>query len=166
MTLGRIALLAGVALIVLVVNVGLSFVYMVVYGHLINPGHEEKFYKDHIQVAAPYCSIVAGVPLMFLAGWWVGGWWGNELAVTAAMTVWACYAVIDTAIIISTRQPESPNGLSIVSTLRLSHSPGVPERSRANSSKLAWSAGTQRSREATSGGGGLTQPSPRYALAK
>mgnify|MGYP000443690580 FL=1 len=47
---------------------------MVVYGHLIDPGHDEQYYRDHIQVAAPYCSIVAGIPLMFLAGWWVGGW--------------------------------------------------------------------------------------------
>jgi hypothetical protein len=43
---------------------------MVVYSYVINPGHEEKYYHDHIQVAAPYCSIVAGIPLMFLAGWW------------------------------------------------------------------------------------------------
>ncbi len=95
MMLGRLAWLVGVALLVLVVNVALSVLYMVVYGHLIDPGHEEQYYHDHIQVAAPYCSIVAGIPLMFLAGWRVGGWWEREFAVKAALVVWLTYALID-----------------------------------------------------------------------
>jgi hypothetical protein len=99
MTFGRVALLVGVALLVLVANVALSILYMVLYGHVIDPGHEEKYYNDHIQVAAPYCSIVAGMPLMFAAGWWVTGWWRRELGMRAAWVVWAAYAVIDLAII-------------------------------------------------------------------
>jgi hypothetical protein len=95
MTLNRLAWLVGVALLVLVVNVAVSILYMVVYGHLIDPGHEEQYYHDHIKVAAPYCSIVAGIPLMFLAGWWVGGWWESEFAVKAALVVWLAYALID-----------------------------------------------------------------------
>src|SRR6185436_17374001 len=69
--------------------------YMVVYGHVIDTGHEEQYYQDHIKVAAPYCSIVAGIPLMFLAGWWVGGWWEGGFAVKAALVVWLTYALID-----------------------------------------------------------------------
>ena len=94
-TLGRLAWLVGVAFLVLVLNVAVSILYMVVYGHLIDPGHEEQYYHDHIKVAAPYCSIVAGIPLMFLAGWWVGGWWEGEFAVKAALVVWLAYALID-----------------------------------------------------------------------
>lgn len=101
MTLSRIAGLVGVALLVLIVNVLLSVLYMVVYGHLINPGHDEQFYHDHIQVAAPYCSIVAGIPLMFLAGWWVAGWKNIGRPIAAALTVWVSYAVIDLAIIMA-----------------------------------------------------------------
>ena len=102
MTLGRLAWLVGVALSVLVVNVGLSILYMVVYGHLIDTGHEEQYYQDHIKVAAPYCSIVAGIPLMFLAGWWVGGWWEGAFAVKAALAVWLAYALIDiTALLVA-----------------------------------------------------------------
>ena len=42
MMLGRLAWLAGVALLVLVVNVALSILYMwAVCGRLIDPGHEE-----------------------------------------------------------------------------------------------------------------------------
>ena len=72
--LGRIARLIGVALLVMVTNIAVSVLYMVVYSYLIDPGHEKEYYDAHIQVAAPYCSIIAGIPLMFLAGWWVGGW--------------------------------------------------------------------------------------------
>lgn len=94
-TLGRLAGLVGVAILVLVVNVGVSIVYMVVYGHLIDPGHDQQYYGEHIKVAAPYCSIVAGMPLMFLAGWWVAGWWERQFAVKAALVLWLAYALID-----------------------------------------------------------------------
>ena len=101
MTLGRLASLVGVALLVLVVNVAVSILYMVVYSHLINPGHEEQYYRDHIKVAGPYCSIVAGIPLMFLAGWWVGGWWEGAFAVKAALLVWLAYTLIDMGVMLT-----------------------------------------------------------------
>ena len=100
MNLSRIAWLVGVALLVMIANVVVSILYMVVYSYLIDPGHEKPYYDDHVQVAAPYCSIVAGIPLMFLAGWWVGGWWRGEFAVKSALVVWLAYAVIDIAIVL------------------------------------------------------------------
>jgi hypothetical protein len=96
----RIAWLVGVALLVMIANVAASILYMVVYSYLIDPGHEPQYYNDHVQVAAPYCSIVAGIPLMFLAGWWVGGWWQGEFAVKSALIVWFAYAAIDIAILL------------------------------------------------------------------
>ena len=90
MTLGRVATLVGIALAVMAVNVAISVLYMVVYGHVIDPGHERGYYDAHIKIAAPYCSIVAGIPLMFLAGWWVGGFWGGTLAVQSAFIILVC----------------------------------------------------------------------------
>jgi hypothetical protein len=103
MTFVRLASLMGVALLVMVINVAMTFLYMVVYGHLINPGHPEGYYQEHIKVAAPYCSIVAGVPLMFLAGLWVARWGGAEgqLGVKAALVVWLAYAIIDVGIVLA-----------------------------------------------------------------
>ena len=101
MSVGRVARLVGVAVLVLVVNVGVSIVYMVVYSYLLDPGHDERYYREHIKVAAPYCSIVAGMPLMFLAGWWVAGWWQGRFAVKAASVVWLAYALIDMAVLVS-----------------------------------------------------------------
>jgi hypothetical protein len=99
MTLGRVAELVGIALLVMVANVAISILYMVVYGHAIDPGHEKAYYQEHIKIAAPYCSIVAGIPLMFLAGWWVGGFWEPGLGVQSALIVWLAYAVIDLAVV-------------------------------------------------------------------
>ena len=45
MTLGRVALLVGVAVLVLVANVAASIGYMVLYGHVIDPGHDAKYYN-------------------------------------------------------------------------------------------------------------------------
>ena len=99
--LSRIAWLVGVAVLVTVANVAASILYMVVYSYLIDPGHEKEYYDAHIQIAAPYCSIVAGIPLMFLAGWWVGSWWQGEFAVKSALVVWFAYAVIDLSIVLA-----------------------------------------------------------------
>ena len=100
MTLGRAFPLIGVAILVLVTNVAASILYMVVYGNFINPGHEGKYYQDHIQIAGPYCSIVAGIPIMFLAGWWVAGWWRRSLGARGAIFVWLAYTIIDLAILL------------------------------------------------------------------
>ena len=101
MTFGRVASLIGVALLVMVANIAASILYMVVYGHVIDPGHEPQYYHDHIQVAGPYCSIVAGIPLMLLAGWWVAGWSQGKAGVRAALVVWLAYAVIDLSVLVA-----------------------------------------------------------------
>ena len=100
MTFGRVALLVGVAVLVLVANVAASILYMVVYSYVIDPGHDPQYYNDHIQAAAPYCSIVAGIPLMFGAGFWVAGWWRRALGVRAAWIVWLAYVLIDLAVLL------------------------------------------------------------------
>jgi hypothetical protein len=91
MTLGRVAALTGLALGVMAVNVAVSILYMVVYSYAIDPGHEKAYYEAHVRIAAPYCSIVAGIPLMFLVGWWVG--------MRSAIVVWLVYALVDVAVL-------------------------------------------------------------------
>ncbi len=91
MTLGRVAALTGLALGVMAVNVAVSILYMVVYSHAIDPGHEKAYYEAHVRIAAPYCSIVAGIPLMFLVAWWVG--------MRPAIVVWLVYALVDVAVV-------------------------------------------------------------------
>ena len=98
MTLVRVATLVGCALGVMAANVAITILYMVVYSHVINVGHEKAYYEAHVKISAPYCSIVAGIPLMFLVGFRVGGW-DVTLAVQSALIIWLTYAVIDLAIV-------------------------------------------------------------------
>lgn len=101
LNLSRIAWLAGVALLVMVANIAVSIVYMFIYGYLIDPGHEKEYYDAHVQIAAPYCSIVAGIPLMFLAGLWISGWWDAKFPTESAITVWLIYAAIDVTVVLA-----------------------------------------------------------------
>ena len=100
MTLSRLLALIGVAWLVLISNVAVSVLYMVLYGHVIDPGHDPKYYQDHIQIAGPFCSIVAGIPIMFFAGWWVAGWWHRALSYRGAILVWVAYTAIDLSILL------------------------------------------------------------------
>lgn len=101
MTVRRLAWIIGAAIVVLVLNVAVSILYIAIYSYLINPGHDAQYYQEYAQTAAPYSSIVAGMPLMFLISWRVGGWWEAEFAVKAALTVWLVYAVIDVLVMVA-----------------------------------------------------------------
>jgi hypothetical protein len=91
MTFGRVAALTALALGVMAINVVVSILYMVVYSYVIDPGHEKAYYEAHVRIAAPYCSIIAGIPLMLMVGWWVG--------MRSALLVWLVYAVVDVAVL-------------------------------------------------------------------
>jgi hypothetical protein len=134
MKLGHVASLIGVAILVLVANVAVSVLYMVVYGHVIDPGHEPEYYHEHIQFAGPYCSIIAGMPLMFLAGWWVAGWWQKKFGVKASLVVWLAYAIIDLAIIMMVGITFRVGALFVISF--------------ASKLVAAWYGGTVRTRKA------------------
>ena len=87
------------ALGVMVLNVVIHVLYMVVYGYLINPGHDEAYYQAYAELSAPYSSIIAGTPLMFLAGRWIGSKFSKGNSVKAAVLVWLVYFLIDFAVV-------------------------------------------------------------------
>src|SRR5262245_43453299 len=99
MTTVRLLQIFGVAVLVMATNVLATVLYMVVYGHVINPGHPSDYYHEHAKQAAPFCSIIFGMPVMFAAAWWVAGWWKSDGGMNTALLVWLMYAIIDGAII-------------------------------------------------------------------
>lgn len=116
MTIGRLAWIIGAAILVLAINVGVSILYVAIYSYLINPRHDERFYQEYAKVAAPYSSIVAGIPLMFLICWWVASWWEADFGVKAAIFVWLVYAVIDVLVLASAGMSSSVPTRMIVLT--------------------------------------------------
>ena len=101
MTVGRLAWMIGAAILILIVNVCLSILYMMVYGYLINPGQPESIYQEHVKIAAPYCSIIFGIPLFYFVCRWIGGKWERNFSVKATLLVWIVYLVIDLTVILA-----------------------------------------------------------------
>ncbi len=116
MTIGRWAWIIGAAILVLAINVGVSILYMVIYSYLINSGHDEHYYQEYARMAAPYSSIVAGMPLMFLICRRVGSWWEADGGVKAALLVWLVYAVIDVLVLVAAGMSEGVTTRLIVLT--------------------------------------------------
>lgn len=87
-------------LAVMITNVAIHILYMVVYSYVINPGHDAAYYQAHAQVSAPFSSIVAGMPLMFLACRWIGRNVAARFVITAALLVWLVYFLIDMTVLL------------------------------------------------------------------
>lgn len=87
----------GVALLVMVLNVAASILYMVLYSFVIAPGHADAYYEAHVQVAAPWSSIVAGIPLLFFAARWLARRTDRGHGVMIAVV----YIVIDLAVLLA-----------------------------------------------------------------
>lgn len=95
----KLLLAVPTAIVTGILNVFLFFLFMVLYSYAINPGHDESFYQEAANRFGPISSIICGVPLMYLAGRWIGKRVGSELAITGAVLVWVVYVVLDFAIV-------------------------------------------------------------------
>lgn len=88
------------AIVAGVVNVFLFFLFMVLYGQVIDPGHAESFYQEAASRFGPYASIIGGIPVFFLTGVVLRRFLGTR-ALKVAVTAWAIYLAVDLAIIIA-----------------------------------------------------------------
>ena len=87
------------AIVTGILNVLCFFIFMVIYSYAIDPGHDQAYYTEAANRFGPISSIICGMPLMYLAGRWIGKRVGPQLAVTAGLLVWAVYFVLDGAIV-------------------------------------------------------------------
>ncbi len=87
----------AVAVPAMVVNVAAAFLWVFIYSILIVPGQDEAAYQAYAMRAAPWCSVIAGVPILLGAGWllarWHGGGWRTGMGAGIA------YVAIDFAIV-------------------------------------------------------------------
>ena len=109
----QILKIIGAALLFLVVNVAVSIVWVAVYAYLINPGHPSAFYDEYAQVAAPYSSIVAGMPLMFVLCWWLGRTWN----LVSILGIWIVYVIIDLSVLFASGMTSRLAGFATVSLI-------------------------------------------------
>ena len=102
------------AIAVMILNVAIHILYMVVYSYLINPGHDAAHYQAHAQVSGPYSSIVAGMPLMFLACRSIGRKFAARFVITAALLVWLVYFLIDMTVVLFAAELSSRLALILI----------------------------------------------------
>jgi hypothetical protein len=107
---------AGLALGILVVNVMLSVVVMVVYSYAVNPGHDETYYTLAAQRIAPWCSVVFGGPLFFLACRWAARTPGRN-PLHFALATFGAYAAIDLSIVAAEGALATMAGIVTLSTV-------------------------------------------------
>ncbi|MDF7777473.1 hypothetical protein P1X14_19605 [Sphingomonas sp. AOB5] len=88
----------AVAFGAMVVNVAASFLWVFIYSITIAPGQDEAFYQAYAMRAAPWCSVIAGVPILFAAGWLLAKWLGSG-GWRAGIGAGLAYVAIDFAII-------------------------------------------------------------------
>ena len=89
----------AVAVAAMALNVAMAFFWVFLYSILIAPGQDEAAYQAYAMRAAPWSSVIAGIPILFAAGWvlarWHGGGWRTGIFAGLA------YVVIDALILLA-----------------------------------------------------------------
>jgi hypothetical protein len=87
----------AIAVGAMVLNIAFAFLWVFIYSMVIAPGQDEAAYQAYAMRVAPWCSVIAGIPILFAAGWllarWHGGGW--QVGICAAIA----YIVLDGAIL-------------------------------------------------------------------
>jgi hypothetical protein len=91
------AILAAVFLMAL--GVAMTFGWVAIYSHVIDPGHPVEVYQAYADRNAPWISVYASPPLWFIAGWLIGRGREPSRAIDTAFGAGFVYAVLDIAII-------------------------------------------------------------------
>ena len=89
------------AVVIVMVNVAISYGVMAVYSHMIDPGHELAYYEAAAQRIAPWSSIVFGPILFFFASYFFAKRRPERSAVGFALAIFAAYALIEVIVMTS-----------------------------------------------------------------
>lgn len=91
---------AGVALLVMVLNVAIAFAVVFAYSIFVAPGHDEAFYQAAALRIAPWSSVVAGIPLFFGAAYFFAKRRPSRNRYAFAATFTGIYAAVDIAAVL------------------------------------------------------------------
>lgn len=86
------------ALLAEILLMATTLTYMLAYGQWIDPGRVEAHYVEHVQVAGPVISIVAGAAIFFAFALWLGRA-SIEHRVLSAVLFWLLFVLLSVAIV-------------------------------------------------------------------
>lgn len=90
-SIGRSVALGLAAMAVLVL---LAFLWVLIYALLIAPGHPGGFYQAYAARVSPISGLIAGLPVLFIAGCLAARWDEGNPLIAAAIPA-AVYIVLD-----------------------------------------------------------------------
>lgn len=105
----------GLAVSAMVLNTALFLLWLWFHSVALAPGHDPAFYEAYARRAAPVAGIVAGIPLLFAAGWLAAALGEGRGPIAAAVLVAILYAAIDTLLLLLFAAAPVPWGLALIS---------------------------------------------------
>lgn len=90
----------GLGFAALALNLLVAFLWVYFYSFAIAPGHDPAFYQAYAERVSPISAIVAGIPILFTAGYLAAARAPGRLLLAAALPA-ITYAAIDAAIVIT-----------------------------------------------------------------
>ena len=108
---------AGVAIVVLVLNVLIAVLVIFAYSIFIEPGHPPEFYNAAALRIAPWCSHIFGTALFFAAGYLFARRRPERNGLLFAVAFTVLYAIIDGATVGFVGTLSVEHGLSTLAKL-------------------------------------------------
>lgn len=92
------------------IMIATAFGWVAIYSYLMNAGHPAEFYEAYAKVASPIVSLVAGIPVFFVACRWIGRRVGSQ-AVAVSLAITLIYLTIDVILILALAEDQRYNWL-------------------------------------------------------
>jgi hypothetical protein len=97
----------AVAIAAMILNVAISFAVVWVYSTFVDPGRPVSDYEAFAMRAAPMSSVIAGIPIMLLAGFVLAGRRSRRAAFQAAGAAVLVYIAIDLTVLAAAKAPSA-----------------------------------------------------------
>lgn len=89
------------AIAVIVLNVAISFAVIWLYSSFFNPGQSASHYEGFAIRVAPISSVIAGIPLMFVAGFLIAKGRPRRRGLLVAAATVLLYVLADIGVLLS-----------------------------------------------------------------
>ncbi len=87
--------------------VACAFGWVAIYSYLIHPGEPAEFYQRYALGASPWVSVIAGIPIFFLACRWIRTRLANN-AMATAVGLFGVYLLLEAPFVLLGENPLMP----------------------------------------------------------